>query len=129
MVKSQPDECQQNVKPISGYDGQMRGILLLLVVGAIAGPALAATDPNLDKTLKADMVKAFKKQAPTLKFTTVSCTLPANGTTAQCKANFTVSGTKGYYPVKATIHDSGKLSWTARSPKCLNTQTKKYTAC
>ena len=130
MVKSQPGKCQQNVKPKAGYDGSMRRFFLLLAVAGIAaGPALAATDPQLNKTLKADMVKAFKKQAPTLKFTTVNCTLPENGATAHCKAYFTVSGTKGYYPVKATIHGNGQLSWTAQSPKCLDTKTKKYTAC
>jgi hypothetical protein len=108
----------------------MRRILLPLLVAAIAaGPALGATDPQLNKTLKADMVKAFKKQAPTLKITTVNCTLPENGTTAHCKAYFTATGTTGYYPVKATIHGSGQLSWTAQSPKCLNAKTKKYAAC
>ena len=109
---------------------EMRRILLLLAVsGVAAGPALGARDPGLEKSLKADMVKTFKKQAPTLKFATVNCTLPANGTTAHCKAYFTVKTTKGYYPVKATIHDSGALTWTAQSPKCLNTKTKKYVAC
>ena len=108
----------------------MRSILLVLAVAAIAASAATgATDPKLNRTLKADMVRAFKKQAPTLKFTTVTCVLPENGVTAHCKAFFTVSGTKGYYPVKATIHDSGKLSWTAQSPKCLNPKTKKYVAC
>jgi hypothetical protein len=104
-------------------------LLLLIVVGIVAGPAIGARDPGLEKSLKADMVKTFKKQAPTLKFTTVNCTLPANGTTAHCKAYFTVNSTKGYYPVKATIHDSGALTWTAQSPKCLNATTKKYVAC
>ena len=108
----------------------MRRILLFLVVAGIAaGSASAARDPGLERSLKADMVKTFKKQAPTLKFTTVICTLPENGTTAHCKAYFTVSGTKGYYPVKATIHDNGQLTWSAQSPKCLNTTTKKYAAC
>ena len=104
-------------------------LLVLVVAGIAAGPAGAARDPGLEKSLKADMVKTFKKQAPTLKFTTVSCTLPANGTTAHCKAYFTVSGTKGYYPVKATIHESGQLTWSAQSPQCLNAKTKKYSAC
>jgi hypothetical protein len=108
----------------------MRWIPLLLALVAIAAAtALGATDPQLDKTLKADMAKTFKKQAPTLKFTTVSCTLPESGVTAHCKAYFTVTGTKGYYPVTAAIHDSGKLTWTAKSPKCLNTKTGKYVAC
>ena len=109
---------------------EMRRILLLLAVsGVAAGPALGARDPGLEKSLKADMVKAFKKKAPTLKFTTVNCTLPVSDTTAHCKAYFTVRSTKGYYPVKATIHDSGSLTWTAQSPKCLNATTKKYAAC
>jgi hypothetical protein len=109
----------------------MRQILLLLAVaGIVAGSALGATDPKLNRTLKADMVKAFKKQAPTLKFTTVTCVLPKSGSTAHCKAFFTVSGTKGYYPVTATLHDlGGTLTWTARSPKCLNPKTQKYIAC
>ena len=109
----------------------MRRILLLLAIaGAVAGPALAAKDPKLNETLKADMMKAFKKQAPTLKFTTVSCVVPESGSTAHCKAFFTVSGTKGYYPVTAKLHDlGGTLTWTAQSPKCLNPKTKKYIAC
>ena len=108
----------------------MRSIPLVLAVAAIAAsPAIGATDPKLNSTLKADMVRAFKKQAPTLKFTTVTCVLPENGVTAHCKAFFTVRTTKGYYPVNATIHDSGTLSWTAQSPKCLNPKTKKYAAC
>jgi len=108
----------------------MRWVSLFLTLVAIAAvPAMGATDPRLNRTLKADIVKAFKKQAPTLKFTTVACTLPKNGTTAHCKAFFTVTGTKGYYPVTATIHASGKLSWTAQSPKCLNPKTTKYAPC
>jgi hypothetical protein len=109
----------------------MRRILLILVVaGAVAGPALAATDPHLEASLKADMVKTFKKKAPTLKFTRVKCVLPESGATAHCKAYFIVSGTNGYYPVTAKLHDlGGTLTWTAQSPKCLNTKTKKYIAC
>jgi hypothetical protein len=135
MINSHHCECQRNVKQRGvlqspGYHGRVRRVFLLLVVAGIAaGPALGARDPALEKSLKADMVKTFKKQAPTLKFTTVNCTLPVNGTTAHCKAYFTVKSTKGYYPVKATIHDNGKLSWTAQSPKCLNPATKKYIAC
>ena len=114
---------------------QMRRIGLLLSIVAISAvPALGATNPDLvhlQKTLKADMVTSFKKQAPTLKITTVTCTIPANGgTTTHCKAYFTSGGTKGYYPVTTKFHDlGGKLSWTAQSPKCLSATTKKYAAC
>jgi hypothetical protein len=112
----------------------MRPLLLLAAVCAVtAGPAFGATDPRLTQlqtTLKANMVKTFKKQAPSLKITTVSCKLPADGVTSHCKAYFTVSKTKGYYPVVAKLHDlGGKLTWTAQSPQCWNAAKKKYVAC
>jgi len=112
----------------------MRSLLLLVLVFAVAaGAASGATDPRLtylQKTLKANMVKTFKKQAPSLKLTTLTCKLPANGITAHCKAFFTVSGTKGYYPVVAKLHDlGGKLTWTAQSPQCWNAAKQKYLAC
>ena len=105
-------------------------MLVIAVVAVLAaGPALGATDPYLVKTLKASMIKSFKKQAPNLKITKVTCVLPKDGVTAHCKGYFTAGGTTGYYPVAATIHDSGNLTWTAQSPKCLDPQTKKYTGC
>ena len=112
----------------------MRSLLLLVVVCAVAAAsASAAIDPRLaylQKTLKANMVKTFKKQAPRLELTTLTCKLPKDGVTAHCKAFFAVSGTKGYYPVTAKIHDlGGRLTWTAQSPKCWNAAKKKYVAC
>ena len=112
----------------------MRSLLLVALICALAaGAASGATDPRLaylQKTLKANMVKTFKKQAPRLEITTVSCKLPANGITSHCKAFFAVGTTKGYYPVTAKLHDlGGKLTWTAQSPKCWNPSKKKYVAC
>jgi hypothetical protein len=113
---------------------RMRRLVLLLVTVALAaGPAQAAKDPRLtylQTTLKADMVKTFKKQAPKLKITTVTCVVPKEGITSHCKAYFIVSRTKGYYPVTAKLHDlGGTLTWTAQSPKCWDTAKKKYVAC
>jgi hypothetical protein len=111
----------------------MRGVFTLVAVsGLLAASAGAATNPeltHLQNTLKASMVTAFKKQAPSLKITTVTCKLPTNGTTAHCKANFTAGTVKGYYPVAATILASGKLKWTASSPKCFNAKTGKAISC
>ena len=54
----------------------MRSLLVLVLVSAVAaGAASGATDPRLtylQKTLRANMVKTFKKRAPTLKLTTLS---------------------------------------------------------
>ena len=112
----------------------MRPLLLLVLVCAVtAGAAAGATDPRLaylQKTLKTNMISTFKKKAPSLKITTVSCKLPKDGSTAHCKAFFTVSRTKGYYPVTAKLHDlGGRLTWTATSPKCWNPAKKAYVSC
>jgi hypothetical protein len=112
----------------------MRRLLLAFLVCVVsAPPALAAVNPNvvyLQKTLKASMVAAFKKQAPGLKILTVTCKLPTNGTKSHCKAHFTAGSVKGYYPVTATLHDlGGKLTWTASKPKCFNAKTGKSISC
>lgn len=108
----------------------LRIALVLTLLLAFAGSASADfNDPGTAKGLKTQMVKTFKKQAPGLKITTVTCKAPKSGVTENCTAHFTAGSTKGYYLVKATIHDSGKLTWVAQSPKCLNTKTGKYGAC
>jgi hypothetical protein len=111
----------------------MRLIVLLLASALLATSAAAATNPELirlQKTLKADMVATFKKQAPGLKITTVTCKLPTDGTTAHCTAHFTAgTAVKGYYPVTAKILESGQLKWTAASPKCFSAHTGKRIAC
>jgi hypothetical protein len=101
-----------------------------------AGPAPAATNPeavHLAKTLKASMVKSYKKRAPGLTFTTVTCRLPSNGTVAHCTANFDYSsgGLKvtGFYPVSAKLLESGQIRWTASSPKCKDAKTGKALSC
>ena len=112
----------------------MRRLLLLAILSVlITGVALGATDPRLvylQKTLKTDMVKTFKKKAPRLTIGRVTCVLPKDGVTSHCKATFTVGPIKGYYPVVAKLHDvGGTLTWTASSPKCWNAAKKRYVAC
>ena len=109
-------------------------IVVLLAAFAVAvNSATAATDPRityLQRTLKADMVATFKKQAPSLKITTVTCKLPTDGITSHCKASFLAGKVRGYYPVVAKLQDlGGKLRWTASSPKCWNAAKKRYVAC
>jgi hypothetical protein len=111
----------------------MRRFVLLALAAALLAPAAgAATNPEqlyLQKTLKAAMVKAFKKQAPGLKLTTVTCKLPSSGTVARCVAHFAAGRVKGYYPVKATLHESGTMSWTTSAPTCFSATTNKRVAC
>jgi len=112
----------------------MRWLALCVLAAAVFVPVAGAkTDPRLaylQKTLRTDMVKTFKKQAPKLKITTVKCVLPKDGVTSHCKASFTDAGVKGYYPVTAKLHDlGGTLTWVAKSPQCWNPAKKKYAAC
>jgi hypothetical protein len=112
--------------------GVRRLLLSALAALALASTAAAAANPEqlrLQKTLKAAMVKAFQKQAPKLKLTTVSCRLPKSGTVARCTAHFKVSAVKGYYPVKVVLHETGTISWTASSPKCFDAKSGKKLPC
>lgn len=112
--------------------GPMVKLAALLFV-VLTAAAAAATNPEqirLQKSLKTQIAATFKKQAPKLKLTTVTCKLPSNGVTAHCKARFTYGKTVVVvYPVTATIHESGQLTWVAKSPACTNATTKKKIAC
>jgi hypothetical protein len=112
--------------------------LLVLCSAALvtAAPAGAATNPeavHLAKTLKASMVKRYKKAAPGLSFTTVTCKLPSSGTVAHCTANFDYKSgafeAKGSYAVRVKLLETGKITWTAGSPKCRNAKTGKAISC
>jgi hypothetical protein len=111
----------------------MRRLVPILAAAVLAPVAAAATNPQvayLEKTLKSDMVKTFRTKAPGLKITTVTCKLPASGVTATCTARFTSGPLKGYYPVKATLHDvGGSLTWKTGQPKCANAKTGKPVPC
>jgi hypothetical protein len=111
----------------------MRRLVPILAAAVLAPAAAAATNPALtylQKTLKADMVKTFKTKAPGLTITTVTCKLPANGVTATCKAHFTTGSVKGYYPVRATLHDvGGSLTWKTGQPKCTDAKTGRPVPC
>jgi hypothetical protein len=88
---------------------------------------------HLAQTLKASMATRYKKAAPGLTFTKVTCRLPSSGTIAHCTASFTYSShtikAKGYYPVVVKLHENGQVSWTASSPKCKDAKTGKALAC
>ena len=112
----------------------MRRLVPTILAAAVLVPtAAAATNPELaylEKTLKADMVKTFKRQAPGLTITTVTCRLPSDGITATCTARFTSGSVKGFYPVKATLHNmGGALTWKTGTPQCTDAKTGKAVSC
>ncbi len=113
--------------------GSMRTALVVLPASlALCAAAAEATNPEqlrLQASLKAQMAKVFAKKAPGVKLTALTCKLPSSGVTAHCVAHFTAGPVKGYYPVTATIHASGTLTWTAASPTCFVAKTGKRTPC
>ena len=104
-------------------------VVVALLACAVASGAVNPEQLRLQKSLKADMAKSFKKRAPSLEITTVSCRLPSKGTVAHCTAHFLVGQVKGYYKVSATIHESGQLTWTAASPRCFDKKSGKALRC
>jgi len=103
--------------------------VVALCACAVASGAVNPEQLRLQRSLKADMAKSFKKRAPSLEITTVSCKLPVSGTVAHCTAHFVVGQVKGYYKVSATIHESGQLTWTAASPRCFDAKSGKALRC
>ena len=115
----------------------MRGLVGVICVAALtaAAPAAAGNPEalHLAKTLKTSMVARYKKVAPRLTFTTVTCRLPSSGSVAHCTAKFTYSSrrvkARGYYPVTVKLLQTGQIRWTAASPRCRDARTGKTLRC
>ena len=62
-----------------------------MLTAAAAAAALAVTPAQgLARRLKASMASYYAKSDPGLKFTTVTCKIATDRTTARCNAHFTV---------------------------------------
>ena len=115
----------------------MRRLLLVLAAVSIAvTPAVAAHGPAsrlpAEDAEDATWSRRFKKRAPSLQaYDRVTCVI------AEERGHLSLQGVlhrrqdaRAYYPVTATLHDlGGKLTWTAKSPKCWAAAKKKYLAC
>jgi hypothetical protein len=61
----------------------------------------------------------------------VTCTLPANGSVVRCLAHFSDPAAKANvtYAIKATLQDSGAITWTAGAASCSSATTGKKLVC
>jgi hypothetical protein len=100
-----------------------------LVVTATAGAVTPAQ--GLAKQLKTSMQSYYAKSDPGLKFTTVTCKISSNRTTARCNAHFTVAAkhAAGVFVVAITGAGGGQVQTKTLSVTCTDTRTGKKRSC
>jgi len=100
-----------------------------LLVTATAGAATPAQ--GLARQLKASMQSYYAKSEPGLRFTTVTCKISGDRTTARCNAQFTVAAkhAAGVFVVALTGAAGGTVTTKALSVSCKDTRTGKKLAC
>jgi hypothetical protein len=105
---------------------------VLVLSAAVAAVALSATPAQgLAAQLKASMSSYYKKSNPGLKFTTVTCKISSDRTTARCNAHFTVVSKRaaGVFVVAVTGAANGNVSTKTLSVSCRDTRTGKKLIC
>ena len=103
-----------------------------MLTAAAAAAALALTPAQgLARRLKASMTSYYAKSDPGLKFTTVTCKIAPDRTTARCNARFTVASKQaaGVFVVSVTGGAGGNVTTKTLSVSCKETRTGKKVAC
>jgi hypothetical protein len=103
---------------------------------ALALPAAAlawtpAQNAAFAKQLKTKIAPVFRKQAPSLALTEVTCVLPKSGTLVKCKARFSAKSAhaKVVYRIDAKLLETGQIRWTTVGHACTDARTGKAFAC
>ena len=104
---------------------------LLLTPAALASGSATPNEIGLAKSLKVNMQRAYGAKAPGTKFTTVTCKISADMTSAKCVARFTRTklSLKGVYRVTVTADASGNANWRATSAACTSLKTGAKVKC
>jgi hypothetical protein len=98
-------------------------VALLLVPCALASSTATPNEIGLAKALKVQLQTYFKKKVPGTKFTTVSCKISRDQTTAKCAARFTRGKLKATYQVAVAADAAGNTNWQVDSVACANAKT------
>jgi hypothetical protein len=106
-------------------------VALLSALQAVALGATPAQNRQFATSLAAKIKPVFKKQAPKLALSKVTCVLPLNGTVVHCKAHFSYpsAGLNVVYGIKATLQETGDIKWVTTTHSCTNAKTGKTVAC
>jgi hypothetical protein len=105
-----------------------------LLCGVAPATVLAATPAQnkaFAKQLTTKIRPVFKKQVPQLVLGAVTCVLPLDGTVVACKAHFSDAPAHAnvVYAIRATLKESGTISWTTTSHSCTDSKTGKKLPC
>ena len=99
---------------------------------AVTATAAGATPAQgLAKELKASMQSYYAKSDPGLKFTTVTCKIASDRSSARCNAHFTVVSkhAAGVFVVSVTGGTGGSAQTKTLSVSCKDTRTGKKRSC
>ena len=100
-----------------------------LMVTASAGAVTPAQ--GLARQLKASMQSYYARSEPGLKFTTVTCKIAGDRTSARCHAHFTFASkhAAGVFVVAVTGTGGGTVQTKTLSVSCTDTRTGKKRGC
>jgi hypothetical protein len=100
---------------------------------AAGGPARAATPAQqFARQLKASLEAYYARTQPGLVITSVSCSIPAGGTTGTCRARFTRAArqAEGVFVIGLRIdRATGEVATRTRSVSCRDARTGARLAC
>jgi len=112
------------------------GAALVAVVALLSCGSAFAGSPTVNASTAAGLkplIKAkFKKIAPKLALTKVTCNALPDGVTAICKAYFSDApdGANIVYTIRATLSDvHNSLTWTTTGHSCTSKKTGKSLQC
>lgn len=112
----------------------LRAAVLVVALALAASSTAAAASPSalFAKRLKTSMQSYYDKAIPGLKITTVTCSIPAAGSTGRCRAHFTITAkrAKGVFVIGLTINRStGNVRTKTLSATCLDSKTGAKLKC
>jgi hypothetical protein len=111
----------------------LRALTVALAIALAASAAASATSPaaGLAKQLGSSMQSYYKSHVPGLKITTVSCKIASTGSSAACKAHFTIVKAReiGVFGVNVTETAAGSAQTKTVSIACRDSKTGKSVKC
>ncbi|HWE82003.1 MAG TPA: hypothetical protein VG265_10155 [Gaiellaceae bacterium] len=106
-------------------------VAIAIAVVASAGASAASPAAGLAKQLGSSMQAFYKTRVPGLKITTVSCKIASSGSSAACKAHFTIVKAQeiGVFGVNVTEKSTGAAQTKTVSVACHDSKTGKPVKC
>jgi hypothetical protein len=109
----------------------LRAAAVAAALAVTASAGAVTPERGLARQLKASMQTFYARSEPGLKFTTVTCKISKNRTSARCNAHFTFVSkhAAGVFVVAVMGTGGGRVQTKTLSVSCTDTRTGKKRAC